>query len=53
MKHQVAITAFLLLTGCASVPRELSRQIEDADTRLLQSEKQFQKNADEVKAALN
>ena len=55
MKHQgySAIAAFLLLTGCASLPRELRNQIEDADTRFLQTQKRFQKDADEIKADLN
>jgi hypothetical protein len=47
------VTLALLLTACASLPRELRRQISDADSRLLQAQSQFRKAADEIKADLN
>jgi hypothetical protein len=55
MKHQghAAIAAFLLLTGCASLPRELRHEIQDADNRLVQAQKQFQNDADEIKSDFN
>jgi len=55
MKHQrhAAIAAFLLLTGCASIPRELRHEIQEADDRVLQAQKQFQKDADEIKSDFN
>jgi hypothetical protein len=48
-----AAAAFLLLTGCASLPRELRHQIQEADNRLVQAQKQFQKDADEIKSDFN
>jgi hypothetical protein len=52
MKHKghAATAVFLLLTGCASLPRELRHEIQEADNRLLQAQKQFQKDADEIKS---
>ena len=38
----------LLLTSCAQLPRELRTQIEAADNRLLQAEKDFQRTNAEV-----
>jgi hypothetical protein len=55
MKHQgyAAAAAFLVLTGCASLPRELRHEIQEAANRLLEAQKQFQKNADEIKSDIN
>jgi hypothetical protein len=55
MKHQghAAIAAFLLLTGCTSLPRELRHEIQEADNRLLHAQEQFQKDADEIKSDFN
>jgi hypothetical protein len=52
MKHQVyaATTTFFLLAGCASLPRELRQEIQEADIRLLQAQKQFQSEADSIKS---
>jgi hypothetical protein len=50
---RLAVFAAVLLTGCASLPRELRREIQDADNRLLQTQRQFQKTSEELKSDLN
>ena len=42
----------LLLVGCASLPKELKREITEANTHLAQAEKQLKSASDEVAADL-
>ncbi len=57
MKHNVwrALPPALaiLLAGCNSLPRELKREITEANQRLTQTEKQFKAATDEITADLN
>jgi hypothetical protein len=43
----------LILTACASLPRELKREIDEANQHLTQTEHQFKSTADEIGADLN
>lgn len=52
MKRFAVLFAAVLLAGCNSLPNELRREIADADSRLLQAQRQFQRTADEVRADL-
>ena len=53
MKRLVVFAAAVVLAGCASLPRELRHEIDEADNRLLQAQKQFKKTSDEITADLN
>ena len=55
MKYQrhAATASFLLLISCASLPRELRHEIQEADNRLLQAQKQFQNDADAINSDFN
>jgi hypothetical protein len=49
---RLAVLAAVLLTGCASLPKELRREISEADSRLLQTQRQFQRTSDDIQAEL-
>jgi hypothetical protein len=49
MKRTITAAALVFLTGCASLPRELRREISEAGNRLQQTEKQFQRTSDEIR----
>src|SRR5579863_7913111 len=54
MRHWALPPALsLLLFSCASLPRELRHEISEADNRLLQAQKVFQREADEIKSDFN
>jgi hypothetical protein len=53
MKRIPIAAVLVVLTGCNSLPREIRREIADAGAKLRQSEKQFQRESDEIRDDLS